>query len=506
MAYDASAQGVTSVVVLSNSPSPDGNGAFRSGPSSRLSPPTLSNARGAGFTTLLENTSEGFNDDEAVFKLQGGALIQLAREGKLAPNGDGNLHFFTNVGFNHSGEAAFGSRLINTSGGAASDRGIFRGDGQALVEIVREGDAPPDGNGFFADASTFSAFGSPLLNGAGEVAFSGRLTGTSNGAVDDAGIFRGDGNSLVQIAREHQLAPDGNGRYSQFGNYAVNDLGQVAFEGTLSGTDEGVKDFQGIFRGNGGEVTQIARANQFAPDGTTLLAYFHFPVVNNAGQVAFVAVQDTLTSSKESLFRGDGDELTLIAGYGSAAPDGNGQFFNFNTPAMNDAGVTAFHGALQLTTPQAAYTGIFRGDGGELTQIARGGQSAPGGGGKFDLRFDPVINEAGQVAFYSYLSDGGSGIYFFDDATGLQLVARVGTSLLGSTIARVGFTDPGVVSAPLRTRFSGLNDQGQIAFSFTLQDGRSGIAVWSVPEPTASILCILAAVSGTACRARKYRA
>src|SRR4029077_16265594 len=56
-----------------------------------------------------------------------------------------------------------------------------------------------------------------------------------------------------------------------------------------------------------------------------------------------------------------------------------------------------------------------------------------------------VVNDAGQVAFVADLSDtvngaaAGRGVFFYDEAGGLQQVARTGDSLLGSTISTVYF-------------------------------------------------------------------
>ena len=57
--------------------------------------------------------------------------------------------------------------------------------GQGTIDIIAfEGGTPLTGNG------TFSIFGFPELNNAGQVAFFARLTGTDGGTNDDEGIFR----------------------------------------------------------------------------------------------------------------------------------------------------------------------------------------------------------------------------------------------------------------------------------------------------------------------------
>ena len=119
--------------------------------------------------------------------------------------------------------------------------------------------------------------------------------------------------------------------------------------------------------------------------------------------------------------------------------------------------------------------GIFRGDGGPLIQIARKGQTAPGGNGTFSGFGEPTLNNAGQVAFQASLTGtiGGSsddnGIFVFDDALGLVQVVRKRESLLGRLIVTIGV--------------GGLNEPGQVAYWFKLADGYEGIAIWTVLPP-----------------------
>ena len=138
---------------------------------------------------------------------------------------------------------------------------------QVATNVVAiTGDPTPDGN------STFLSFNNPALNNAGQAAFRGFLTDTPSG-LSDEGIFRGNGtSSLVQIARAGDVAPDGNGTFSDFGNPAMNDADQIAFYALLSGTKRGFDDNRGIFRGDGtSETVQIARTGDAAPDGNGFL-------------------------------------------------------------------------------------------------------------------------------------------------------------------------------------------------------------------------------------------
>ena len=100
-----------------------------------------------------------------------------------------------------------------------------------------------------------------------------------------------------------------------------------------------------------------------------------------------------------------------------------------------------------------------------------------------------TVNNAGQVAFIADLSDtvngasSGKGIFFYDQAGGLQQVARTGDSLNGSTITSVFFygTMPSTITVSPETSATGLNNLGQVAFAYSLADGTDGVAIWTPP-------------------------
>jgi len=83
---------------------------------------------------------------------------------------------------NNSGTVAFISNLANTTGGSDDDLAIYRASNGGMVQIARKGDVAPDGNGEYLEFSQFK------LNQAGAIAFSSTLSGTIGGATDDTGI------------------------------------------------------------------------------------------------------------------------------------------------------------------------------------------------------------------------------------------------------------------------------------------------------------------------------
>ncbi|MEM1212018.1 MAG: choice-of-anchor tandem repeat NxxGxxAF-containing protein, partial [Planctomycetota bacterium] len=335
----------TEILAIIGDAAPDANGSFLG-----LGSPALNDAGQAAFFGSFTGTAGGSSDDTGLFRSDGtsGALTQLAREGQAAPDNNGSLSSYSAPALNDAGQAAFFGILTGTAGGSSDDLGIFRSDGSSggLTQLAREGQAAPDNNG------SFSGFGNPALNDAGQAAFVSTLTGTAGGSSDNGGIFRSDGSSggLTQLAREGQAAPDNNGSFSGFNSsVALNDAGQAAFTGFLTGTAGGGSDNSGLFRGDGtsGGLTQLAREGQAAPDNNGSFSSFGNPALNDAGQAAFVS---TLTgtaggsSDDFGIFRSDGSSggLTQLAREGQAAPDNNGSFSGFGNPALNDAGQAAF--------------------------------------------------------------------------------------------------------------------------------------------------------------------
>lgn len=468
---------VTEVIAVGGDPAPDADGSFY-----LFSNPSLNDAGHVAFLAFLTDTSEGSSDHGRIYRGDAATLVEVLRKGQDAPDGNGSFSEFNAPALNETGQAAFFGVLSGTSGGTNDDRGIFRGDGATLVSLAREGQAAPDGNGSFSGFSTFPAF-----NDAGQAAFRGGLRDTSGGGEETSGIFRGDGTTLAQVARGDQPAPDGNGNFYSFDFPTLNNAGQVAFRGVLDNTSGGASDTAGLFRGDGETLVQIARAGQSVPGGNGTFIDFVVPSLNDSGQAAFVADIASDGTDDHGIFRGDGAALVQIARQGQAVPDGNGTFSFLFAPALNNEGQAVFSANLAETTGGSSDSrGIFRGDGLTLEQLARAGQASPDGNGSFTGFLDLAVNDAGQAAFLGLLTgtSGGtsddSGIFFYDDGLGLLSVVREGDELLGSTITDLLFEDSVGTGGDER---GGLNELGQVAYRFTLADGRQGLAVSLVPEP-----------------------
>jgi len=480
--------GLLTQIARAGIPAPDGNGTFSS---FRDTSVAINVAGQVVFHSTLTGTTGGTDDWAGIFRGDPGAPgpLQTARAGDTAPDGNGTMLAFAHFpSLNNSGQVVFHSVFTGTTGGIRDDRGIYVGDGtNSLARIVRAGDATPNGDG------SFDFFDSNFLtlNDAGQVAFRGTLFGASGGTDGGfSGIFLGDGTSgPVRIVRTGQTAPDGNGIFSGVGFHALNNAGQISFLGTITDTSGGNNDGQGIFLDNGASSpVPIVRAGDPAPDGNGSFTEFKFSTLNDTGQIAFVG-DLTGTSGGDSddsgLFRSDGTSSPVqIARAGDAALDGNGTFVNFGPPGLNDAGQAAFIGILTDTSGGSTYNNglFFYDDLAGLKQVAREG----------DAFVDSTITDLTFVSSYSTRGEERSGFnelgqiaYRFELDDGREGIALASPFPTGPDTNGDGNVDGGDFLTLQRTN-PNLIAQWQADF------GPGSLDAATVPEPSALLLGLLA--------------
>jgi len=146
-----------------------------------------------------------------------------------------------------------------------------------------------------------------------------------------------------------------------------------------------------------------------APDGNGTLATFADAVLNDGGQAAFSAsLAGTAGGGSDDggIFAGSGGTLTQIAREGQSVPGGDGVISSFTLLVRwNDSGTAGFFANLSGTSGGGNdNNGIFLGSGGPLTQIVRKGQVPPGGNGVFANPNVPALNNNGVAGFASSLT------------------------------------------------------------------------------------------------------
>ncbi len=244
--------------------------------------------------------------------------------------------------------------------------------------------------------------------------------------------------------------------FNRFGNPALNNSGQTAFFGNLTGTGVNGSNNSGIWSESGGTgLALIARAGDEAPGtgGASFDGFGAFALVlNNGGQTAFIgSLTGTGVNGSSDLgvwSEKEGVGLALVARAGDPAPDTGGvNFSNFTNLILNDAGQIAFRGE---GTGTGVGSGIWAEDpSGVLRLIARSGDL-------LDVDDGPGTDFR-TIRFLNFIGDSGNG----------------------------------------DGRPSGFNNLGQLAFSASFTDGTSGIFVSNlvaIPEPATWVLAALAAL------------
>ena len=351
------------------------------------------------------------------------ALCQPKSEPKYAieftsvtdSTGDFNA-FGTFPAINNHGEVAFTAVKNGTPGVFRSREGL-----EQFVTVASTKDAL---NSFGADVS---------INSSGMVAF-GATTASNSRA-----IIKGDGKSLTSIVDSTAAGFVGRA----LGSPSINASGTVAFSAVFA--QRGLPS--GVFTGNGGPLTAVAATS---PSG---FSSFQNAAINASGKVVFEA---SLVDGSRGLFVVFGASLEKVVDTNT-----HPEIDTLNDPVINDPGTVADVAFVLPFDAPEAFT-------------ARNGGFTPRNdpaNARFLNTDHPSLNNSGAIAFAAIP------LTSFTDPTGIFLaisggeslipLIRPGDQLFGSSVTRV---DLG--------RFA-LNDRLQIAFSYTLTDGRSGIAIAS---------------------------
>ncbi len=337
----------------------------------------------------------------------------IAQQGEPVPEGDAVFGTLLNPSLNNAGQVVFSAVLDAADGGWLGERGLYMHDG-ALAKLMRTGDALPGGDG------VFDFPGVPVLNGAGQVAFTATLDDTPGGwFVDDEALYLHDGAALLELARADDVVPEGGGRFESFETPAFNDAGQVAFGAALRHTTGGwLVDDEGLYLHDGAALTNVARTGDAAPGGSELFDWLGAAELSGGGHVAFRA---GLRDPGDESPAGEGVYLHDAAGLSELVRTGEMELlehWNPNTPAeehaivgvsrvkVNAAGGVLFHATLELEV--ATRQAVFMHDGAERVLIAADEQLAfgaePGASDEIFVGFDAsAINDAGRVALAARL-------------------------------------------------------------------------------------------------------
>jgi hypothetical protein len=491
-----------------------------------ISAPAFNDAGQTAFQSTLKGTGVTNTNSTGIWSGAPGSLSLLARTDSAAPGAPAGA-VFTDLGagvmlLNNAGQTAFDARLIGTGiVTGTNDRGIWSQGSGSLSVTARTADAAPGTGGVF-NQFLFD----PVINASGQTAFTGGLAGAGVNASNDSAIWAGGTGSLSLVAREADPAP-GTGAgvvFSSnfaFNNPAINDAGQTAFLGFLSGSGVNTANDIGIWSQGSGSLQLVAREGDAAAGMAAGVVYGNTlsrPVINGAGQTAFggrVAGTGVDSTNNIALWMGDTGSPSLVARSGDPAPGTaagvvfGSQFFNY---VLNDTGQIAF--TADVTGPGVFGQGIWATDSaGTLTLVARTGDL-------FDVNDDPLIddfrtislvrlktnsggqdgratsfNDASQLAFRLRFTDNTEGIFVATITAplsgDLDLDGFVGIAdlniLLGNWNQNVPPADP--LADPTGDGFVGIADLNIVLGNWNAGTPPS-VAV-TTPEPASIVLLVV---------------
>jgi len=351
-----------------------------SGGSTVLSIGTPATSGGTVFTGRLNDTSWG--EQRAI--LQGGGQSyppgvlftapgnwqQALRLDELGNSGWTNLQFTnfgvpatapTNMCCGGVNNLAFRADYITPTGDPSLDSprtGVFRfnnmGFGLSLVDY-----ATPELPAMFSD---------PVTNLSGTVAYQ-----VNAGLSGQERIRVAQGLSPQTIAAAGNLSPDANGSFTDFTAPALSNA-YVAFRASLTNTQQGLLDTQGLYRHSiaDNDLRAVLRTNQFVPGESARFLSFGKPVVNDSGVLLFAASTGTgIGGQLAGLYLSDGIDLAKVVRQGDAL---DGSFVmsaeHLDLPdrgglqALNDYGQVAYRAnlldgrqAIRLFTPELHFKG-----------------------------------------------------------------------------------------------------------------------------------------------------
>jgi hypothetical protein len=299
-----------------------------------------------------------------------------------------------------------------------------------------------------ADDFDPNSFGCAAINAPGDIAFKAGRPADEFNTIP--GLYRANADGTLTTIAEDP------GRFVTVGfNPSINDAGQVSFAARLDGGNK--PDTEAILRGSGGKkmttiATTAGRFNFFGFDTS----------ISNSGEVAFRAELDEELGFVEGLFSGTGSKKSVTTHYlNSSDVTLDGQQVRFDgrdsRPSINNDGNIAFDESIQPSFDP----GIFEGREGTFQTIAAPDPNVFVG--------VPVLNDGGTAAFERS--------FFFDGAT-QEFVTEIVT---GSGGALTTVADTRGEFGSFGFRPPSLNNQGEVAFVATLDDGTTGIFVG--PDP-----------------------
>lgn len=478
--------------------------------------PSINTSGQIAFHAFLQGSSVSTSNDEGIWGERINGLSLAVREFSFAPPPNASNPFRgIDAPFGLSdGELAF-TGYLTTSLVAAPYITTTSG----LQQVNGPGFPVPDANG--GQLANYSWVGVGVTGGhsSNALLLGGTVRHRSGTSVQGYWLYMNGGTRLVVKQNDQPPGAVAGATFAYIGAAVVNASGQLAFQGDVSDSGFGAgKNVGGLWTNRSGSLQVLAHSGSTAAEFGAGVIYPGFerrrPSINDRSQILYHAYLEgpgITATNNQGLVVDDGGNRRAVVQRGQSAPGTRPDLvfdrLELGDAVINNRGQVAFGG--WVTGPNVfSYSqyGIWLEDEpGELHAIARGGDPAPGGGFFLIDRQQPfVLNDRGQVAFASALTDNqGRGIWATDRNGVLQLVMRSGSQIevvpgdirtvSSLDFLQLEFDDE---STGLHDGLkSGFNNRGEIAFVAQFQNGSSGVFVSSivaVPEPPTLLIGVLA--------------
>jgi hypothetical protein len=291
-----------------------------------------------------------------------------------------------------------------------------------------------------------------------------------------SGFFTGSGGPLTAIAKSGDVTSKGVIQHIPIEGLTWLDGSTSTFPARLQGGGAT------IFRGGSGGLTPIVSSGDPAPVGTfNSASSFGRGAAVSGNNVAFNQLFGPPLLSV-GIFIGEGGALTTVAKTGDMGP--NGPINNIDLPLISGSIVVfpAASGSVRM---------LLKGNDGPLTAITKVGDPAPNGT-ITDFAQGGIANNGNDILYRATWAGGGSGVFLNSGGVTTSVIQQ-GATLFGQPLQSVSVSGQSL-------DWSG---SGKVAFRYVLANGVEGIALATpVPEPHACALLAVAAVVGVRRRRR----
>lgn len=463
------------ILVKTGDASPDGNGVFAN---TLISPPILNNqSQVLIWSTLVATTDPSTIDDFGFYRLSRQNRITLVRGGDMAPTGEiinlspqaltANLNRFSQQGLSEDGSIRFA--LIRNNGTVA----IHAANDTELLTLLESGQVTD----FTDDLQLFANFF--LVNDTGQSSFLTLTQAFAQAIVDEdsARLLITPGASLP------------NGRIANGSLFTslvggLNNQGQAALPVTTNATPP---NNAGFYLSDGTQIDQIIHLGEPAVDGLgTYTTQLGMSSVSDSGTAVLTQLVDDINNDYTGLFFYNGNNLEEWTRTGNSI-QGEGPLTTINGSLyVNDNDSGLFSGQL-LRDAGVPVESVFYRANDVNKRIISDFEQLPA---PIDLEvrgpFSYVLNTQDQILIFGFVIAEGlsrQAIFLYDPIDGLALVARTGMTLNGDTVTALDMALPpfsGLGNLNSTNAMNSFNDQGEVAFSYALQNGEIGIVLATV--------------------------